>query len=466
MGRKYDFKYLVIGSGAAGAAAAMTLAKAKKRVGLVGGGAFGGAHLNTRDAPYDTTLNFAHTFYKASRLPELRYQDLSFNFPTAAADQLRVINALGGPAEEKRLADAGMIVIRGWANFLDPHTIAVGERKFTSEQFIIATGGELDTGLIEGLELVKYLTPETALTLRQLPKAILIVGGGATGCEIAEYYATLGTQTILLEKEARLLPQEDTEIGTVMETHLTDDLGVMVLTGARAIALAQDRISEYVVFESEHEQKMVRVERTVLATGSKARGDLGIANTGVKISKDGAILVDRYFQTSVKHIWAVGDVAEIAAGKDGKKSLRWSSTECAEYEGRLTATNLISKTKSAANYRGFMRAVNTLPAVATFGANELELKRSKVRYKKATVSLTEVPAAEIYNLKTGFVKILADDKGRVIGGCVVAPGAQEIGNELALAIRHRLKVLEVASTPHIAGGYGVAVQKAARQLVK
>ena len=85
MGRKYDFEYLVIGSGPAGSAAALGLAKAKKNVGLIEGGAFGGANLNTRDAPYAVTLDFAHTYYKALHLPEFNFEEFSFNFPSIVA---------------------------------------------------------------------------------------------------------------------------------------------------------------------------------------------------------------------------------------------------------------------------------------------------------------------------------------------------------------------------------------------
>ena len=101
MGRKYDFNYIVIGSGPAGSAAALTLAKAKKRVALVEGKYFGGTNLNTRDIPYGVALDFAHTYHKVSRLPEFSHQDLTFNFPTIVAQQFKAIIESGGGKDRK-----------------------------------------------------------------------------------------------------------------------------------------------------------------------------------------------------------------------------------------------------------------------------------------------------------------------------------------------------------------------------
>lgn len=454
MGRKYDFKYLVIGSGPAGSSAALTLAKAKKKVGLVEGGAFGGANLNTRDVPYAVTLNFAQTYYRMLHLPEFGYQDFSFSFPSIMAHQLKAVIESGGGNNPRMYEDSGLIVIRGYANFLDEHTIAVGERKFTAENFILATGAQLDPAGITGLEAVNYLNPDTALKMQRLPQAVVVVGGGSTGCEIAEYYATLGAKTIILEKAARLLPREDAEVGQMMQEHMIDDLGVMVLTGAKALTLNQDELSKYVVFESEHAEKMVRVDCIVLATGSKPNLDLGLKNTGVKLDKSGFIGVDKYLQTSVKHILAIGDCTR------GD-----SSTERAEYEGRLAANNLMSKSKSVANFLGFARITKTLPAVATIGLTEAELKRAKRKYKKSVVYLKDLPAGKIYGTRLGMVKLLTDHGGHIIGGCIMADAAAEMASEVSLAVRHRLTALELASTPHPVNELSYGLQVVARKIV-
>ena len=222
MGRKYDFDYIVIGSGPAGSAAALSLAKTKKRIALVESKYFGGSNINTRDVPYGVTLDFAHTYHKISHFPEFSHQDFSFNFPTIVAHQLKAIIESGGGNNQKAYTDAGVICLRGYANFLDANTIAIGDQKFTSYNFIIATGSHLNTSAIAGTDAVNYLTPDTAIKIRRLPKAVLIVGGGSTGCEIAEYYAKLGAKAIIMEKSNRILPREDKEVSATITDYFTN----------------------------------------------------------------------------------------------------------------------------------------------------------------------------------------------------------------------------------------------------
>ena len=232
MGKKYDFKYTVIGSGPAGGTAALALGKAKKRVALVEGRYFGGTNLNTRDVPYSVALDFSHTYSKALSFPEFNHQSLTFNFPTIAARELKTIVNTGGN-NQKFFEDSGVICFNGFANFLDPHTIAIGNRKVTSEYFIIATGSHLKTAEISGTESVSFLSPESAIKSRHLPKVLAIVGAGSTGCELASFYAELGTKVILFESAERLLPQEDQEVGEVITDYFTKKLGINVFTNAK-----------------------------------------------------------------------------------------------------------------------------------------------------------------------------------------------------------------------------------------
>lgn len=454
MGRKYDFNYIVIGSGPAGSATALTLAKSKKRVALIENRFFGGSNINTRDIPYGVSLDFAHTYHKVSRLPEFSHQDLSFNFPTIVAHQLKAIIESGGGNNQKRFNDAGVICIRGYANFLDNNTIAIGEQKLTANHFILATGSHLDTSTIAGTTTVNYLTPETALKIRRLPKAVLIIGGGSTGCEIAEYYAKLGAKTLLLEKSSRILPKEDVEVSEELTNYFIKELGIMVLPNCKAIAIEQDDLSKRVIFQSDHTEKMVRVDCIILATGSKPNIDYGLENTGVKFQKSGAIKVDKYFQTSAKNIYAIGD----CIGGE-------SSTELAEYEGKLLAKNLLEGAKNLVNYKGFARTTNTSPAVVAVGTSEAELKRSKRKYKKSIVYIKDIPASKIYNRRYGFVKLIANRSNHIIGGCVVSDHAESISSEIALAVRHNLTAIEIASTPHIVNDFSYAVQLAAKKIV-
>lgn len=447
----YDFNYIVIGSGPAGSSAALTLARAKKKVGLVEGRFYGGSNLNTRDIPYGVALDFAHTLYRTRSYPELQHQDFTFSFPTQVARQLKTILTLS-EITKKSYSEAGIVCLNGYANFLDKHTIAVGDRKFTSAHFIIATGSHLQTNEIAGTESVQYLTPDNAIKVRRMPKAIIVVGGGSSGCEIAEYFAELGTKVLITEQSDRLLPREDPEASEAITHYFTKQLGIAVLTNSKVVAIEQTTKSKQVVFHIGKSKKMAYVDCIILATGSKPNLDCGLENAGVKYKPTG-IKVDRLFQTSTKHIYAIGD----CIGNE-------SSTDRAEYEGSVLASNLIHKTKNLISYNGLTRMTNTYPAVATIGLNEQDLTRHNRKYKKVIIPLKDIPASKIYRFEQGFIKLLMNRSHQILGATIVAPHAELMAPEISLAIRHQLSILEVASTPHIANSWNYAIKLATKKI--
>ena len=452
MSKKYDFNYIVIGSGPAGSTAALKLAKAKKSVGLVEGHFFGGSNLSTRDVPYGVALDFSHLYHRVSTYPELQNQELSFNLPTVVARELSTVIETGGN-NKKRFEDAGIICLGGYANFLDSHTIAVNEKKFTAENFILATGAHLKVTEITGTEIVDFLTPETAIKVRHLPSVVAVVGGGATGCEIAEYYAELGAKVILLEMSDHLLPREDQEVGELLSDYFARRLDITVLPNSKVVAIEEDELSKRVIFRYENAEKLVRIDTIVLATGSEPNLDLGLENAGVKYKNSG-ITVDKFLQTSAKNIYAAGD----CLGNE-------SSTDRAYLEGFNLAVNLINKTKTPFNYNGIIRTISTYPEVAVVGYTENDLIKRDRKFKKVIVKLDEITASKIHNFSYGFTKLLIDRTGHILGASIVSPHASLIAEELSLAIRHDLSVLELASTPHIINDFNQMIRIAAKKLL-
>lgn len=454
MGKKYDFDYIVIGSGPAGSTSALGLARAKKKVALIEGHEFGGSNLHTRDIPYGISLNFSHTFAKLARFPEINRQNLHFNFPSVASHQENAVNALNNTGIKLYQA-AGITCIKGYANFLDDHTVAVGNKQYTAKNYILATGSHLKTTEISGLNSVNYLTPESAIKIRHLPKVAFVVGGGPSGCEIAEYYAELGVKVLIMELKDRLLPREDVEAGNTIKEYFENELGIMVVLNSKVVAIESNGNTKRVVFITNGHEKMVNVDCIVVATGSEPTTNYGLENAGVKY-KHAGILVNRLLQTSSKNIYAIGD----CLGKN-------SSTERAEYEASVLVTNLTSRSKNLLNYIGFIRKVNTYPEVAAVGLNEVDLIKRDRKYKKTIVFLKDLPASTIERCDYGFVKIFADNHSdRILGATIVAPNATYMAEELSLALRHRLTALALASTPHIANSYAYAIKLAAKNLVK
>ncbi|MBR2708796.1 NAD(P)/FAD-dependent oxidoreductase [Candidatus Saccharibacteria bacterium] len=453
MGRKYDFEYIIIGSGPAGTAAALTLSRSKKRIAIVERNFLGGSNINTRDVPYLASLDSSKLYHAIETSPIYQNQDLTFSFPNAVSHQLRSIMRVS-EAHKASLESSKIVHLNGLAHFLDNHTIRLNGQDLTAEYFILASGSTLKTSEINGTDRVSYLTPDTAIKIRRSPKVALVVGGGPTGCEITEYFANLGIKVLLMETASRILPREDKEVSETISDHFIKDLGVMVLPNCKVVSLEQDQRSKKVIFQNARTEKLVRVDCIVLATGSEPYLDYGLENAGVKYKNTG-IKVTKQFQTSTKNIYAIGD----CIGEE-------SSTERAEYEGTLLAMNLVNHAKNIANYHGFARVINTSPEVVTVGYNEDDLLKRDRKCKKAIVRISEIPAGAIYNQTFGFVKLIADKTNHIIGATIVAPNATDMAGELSLCIRHGVTALELASTPHATNSYSCLIKLAARKLVE
>ena len=456
MGKKYDFNHIIIGSGPAGSAIAKSLATTKKfSVAIIENNGFGGNNVCTLDIPYLVGQSFIHSFYKVSQSPEIGGQNLHYNFPTIASHQTAISNLLSNNIK-KRLESAGIACIGGYAHFIDEHTVVVGEQKYTAENFILATGSKLSTSDIIGLDSVRYLTPNTVPKIRRLPKFVFVIGGGPTGCEIAEYFAKLGTKVIIMEQFSSLLPKEDPEAGSALRDYFTNELGIMVITDSKVVSIENDGNFKRVIFKNDNKDKAVRVDCIVLATGSTPNTDCGLENAGVRYSKTGAIITNKFFQTTAKNIYAIGDCL----------GGNYSSTERAEYEASVLSDNITHHSKGFADYKGFIRTINTCPSIACIGQTEVRLNRHHAKYKKSIVYLKDIPASTIDGLDYGFVKIVASRRtNHILGATIMAPNAELIAEEFAIAIRHRLTALEIASTPHISNSYNYAVKLAAKQLV-
>ncbi len=450
---KNDYQYVVIGSGAAGSAAALMAAGLGARTAIIEADRWGGSTLNYRHIPYAAALGFAQRYAEAvagSRFG-MSSSTLRYNYPTVLNWQAAAVRRAGG-GSQKVFENAGIDCYHGFAQFIGPHEIAVEGQQIRSEKFLIATGSTLGTNGIAGIENVNCWSPDTALRMAKLPKVMLIIGAGSTGCELAEYFGALGVKVLLIEAQERILPREDPEVSEVISKHLRDRFGVKILEHSRVIALQQDARGQRVIFVRDNQEKAVLVEAIVLATSPEPSVDLGLENAGVKYDFHG-IRVDQGLKTSNHHIWAAGDVI---GGE--------SSIEKATYEGKMAALNAIKNAGNLLNYTGFIRMTNTLPRVAKVGLSELDCAQINQKQKSVVVPLDATVASNVNDFRAGFVKLTVNLKGQLIGSTVVCPEADLVIQEVALAIRSGLKVAELAGTPHVATGWADAVRIAAREL--
>lgn len=456
MAKKHTFDYdlIVIGSGAAGSAAATIAAGEGKRVAIVEADTFGGDSPNFSDVPTKALLHAAQLYDEAKHGARfgLRSSTLGYNFPSLSNWKNLAVTRTGAGGNKRFYEKNGVTALSGRAHFLSPHEITINRRHFSAAKFLIATGTTWAKPKIQGIDTITYLTPRTVLEVLRPPKSLFIIGGGKTGVELAQLMATFGTKVYIGEIASRILPKLDHEVGNLMEKILTDQKGVTVLTQSRIVALQKDGIGKRVTYSRGGVEKHIRVDEVLIATGRTPAVDLGLENATVEFSAKG-IPVNEFLQTNVKHIFAAGDVL----GNEG-------STHTAILESRTVAHNLLHKTPVAPDYRATPQIIFTNPGIAQVGLTEDDCSRRDLAVAIASAPLTIVARSNTSDFRDGFVKLIADKKGVLVGATVVAPHAAEIIHELALAIRHNLTAAQVAETPHAFLSWSEAVRVAASKL--
>lgn len=452
----FDYDLIVIGSGAGGSAAATIAARAGKRVAVIEASEFGGESPNWGDIPTHALLHAAQLYDTAKRATHfgLRSAMMGYNYPSLLSWKDLVINRTGTGGNRRYYENEGISVFNSAAHFLSPHEVSVARRHLSAEHFLIATGSHIQPPDIQGLEQVKYLTPRALLAATRLPKSLFVIGGGSVGVELSQLMAIFGTKVYIAEIASRLLPHEDEEVGALMERTLKEQKGVTPLTQTRVLSVIKDGIGKRITFTRGGVEKSVHADEVLIATGRVPTVDLGLENASVAYTPKG-IEVNEFLQTSAKHIYAAGDVL----GKG-------SPTHTALLESRVAAHNILHpKNRTSPDYTATPRLVFTMPGIASVGLSEDDCLKRDLHINKAIAPLSIIARSNTADFRDGFIKIITDKKGVILGSTVVSPHASEIIHELALAIKYHLTAEQVAATPHAFLSWSEAVRVAATKLI-
>jgi len=448
--QKYDYDLIVIGSGAGGSVAADIVASAGKRVAIIEGDTLGGESPNWGCIPTKALLHAAGVYDAAKHGQPfgIRSAAVGYNYPSVKAWKDLAVQRSGATSGARYYQSRGIGLFSGMAHFISPHEITVNRRHLSAAHFLIATGSHWVLPDIQGLDEVPYLTARTALELNRPPKSLFIIGGGATGTEFAELFSIFGTKIHIADVAPRLLPKEDQEVSETIEKTFKEKRGMSILTRAKVIAVAKEGLMVRVTYLRGSEQHSVKVDQLLVAAGKAPTVDIGLENAGVTYTPKG-IEVDDHLQTSVKHISASGD----ALGRN-------MFTHVGVYESKIFAHNLLNKGKLIPDYRAIPRVTFVSPEVASVGLSEEACLKRDLTIKTAIAPINIIGRANVSNIRDGFVKVISDKKGILLGASVVAPHAGEVIHELTLAIQHGLSASQVANTLHAFPTWSEAVRVA------
>jgi pyruvate/2-oxoglutarate dehydrogenase complex dihydrolipoamide dehydrogenase (E3) component len=332
--------------------------------------------------------------------------------------------------DPERFRGLGVDVHFGSARFVDPGIVEVeGVGHIRSKRFVLATGAGPAVPPVPGLSECGYLTYLTAFDQDTLPERIVLLGAGPVGLEFAQVYARLGASVTVVEMDDRILPREDPDVSQALRDMLAEE-GVRFALGSRAVEVSASETGKVVVTDdgARHEGDEIFV-----ATGRRpATEGLELARAGVE-TDGAAVRVDRALATTATGVWAAGDVTG---------GLQF--THVADYMAKTVVRNALLPLSTSVDYSTVPWVTYTDPEVAHVGLGQEEAEaRGATTYR---YELSDLDRAIVDGSASGFVKISADRKGRILGSTILAHGAGELLMPVVLAMKHGLTLGDVANT--------------------
>jgi dihydrolipoamide dehydrogenase len=351
-------------------------------------------------------------------------------------------------------------IVMGHARFVDPKTIEVetkeGKKRFTAKKgIVIATGARVIQ--IPGFEPdgKTVITAREAVSLAETPKRMILIGGGVIGLELGMVYQKFGTELVIVEMMDQLLPGTDPDLVKVVEKKLVKG-GAKILLKAKAAGCEIKNGKAFVKVEVDGKTETFEGDKVLVAVGFKPNsGDLGLDKIGVKLDPRGHVLIDDRFETNVKGVYAIGDVA-------GAPYLAHKATK----EGEIAA-EVIAGHKSVRDWRAMPAAIFTDPEIATVGLTE---KKAAEAGKKVLVGKFPFAAsgrALSVRHTEGFIKVILDaEDHQLLGAAIVGPEASELIAEPTLAMEMAAFGDDVALTVHTHPTLAESTMEAFKHAVK
>jgi pyruvate/2-oxoglutarate dehydrogenase complex dihydrolipoamide dehydrogenase (E3) component len=433
----------VIGAGSGGLIAASFAARAGAKVALIEKARIGGDCTWTGCVPSKALLKAAKVAHQARTAGHY-----GIAAGALATDMVRVRDFVRRAIEQvyrvetpEELSAKGIDVIRGTARFVNSHTVTVGDLDVISKTFLITTGAVPSPPNVAGLEHVPYLTYETLFENDKLPRHLVIVGGGPIGVEMGQAYRRLGSEVTIVART--VLPKEEPEARESIHRVFGRE-GIRVARG-RAI-FASTNLDEITVAMDSGE---VRGDMLLAACGRAPNvAALDLANAGVRHSDKG-IPVDDQLRTSVKHIYAAGDVLG-----------GYQFTHLAGWQAFQAARNAVFPGHASGFTEVLPRVTFTDPEVAQVGLTE-EQARSKFgeAIKVRIWEMKQTDRAICEGDEEGFIKVIERENGTLLGATVVAARAGEMIMEFTLALKHGWKAADLASIIHPYPTFSTAIQQ-------
>jgi pyruvate/2-oxoglutarate dehydrogenase complex dihydrolipoamide dehydrogenase (E3) component len=438
----------VIGAGSAGLVSAYIAAAVRARVTLIEKHRMGGDCLNTGCVPSKALIKSARVLTEIRRAPQygLKFASVEFDFADVMERVQRVVRTVEPHDSAARYTELGVECLQGEAKIVSPWEVEVrlagGEtRRLSTRAIVIAAGARPFVPPIPGIEQVGCLTSDTVWGLRELPRRLVVLGGGPIGCELAQCFARFGSKVTQVEMLPRIMAREDPEISEMVMKKFREE-GVEVLVGHKAKSFGIENGEKFMLVEHAGSQARIAFDALLCAVGRVANTEgYGLEALGVPVTRQRTIQTNEFLQTPYPNIYACGDVAG-----------PYQFTHTAAHQAWYAAVNALFGRlwKFRADYSVIPWATFTDPEVARVGLNETEATQRGVRYEVSTYGMDDLDRAIADEEAHGVVKVLTvPGKDRILGVTIVGAHAGDLIAEFVAAMRHGLGLNKILGTIHI-----------------
>ncbi len=438
-----EYDVIIVGSGS-GANLIEDALSHNKTVALVDKGPVGGTCLNVGCIPTKLIV------YPADRIMEIREsKKLGITAEVTGIDFSAIMERMrmSVKSSHDRIQEAldnaeDFDFYFGEAHFTGDYTLSVNDKTIKGKMIFLVSGARPRIPSIKGIESIEYLTNETALQLTKKPESMVIIGGGYIAVEFAHFFEAVGTRVTIIQRNTRLVPEEEPEISSLLQTALARRMTIHANT--EAVDVRQTGKVTTVTARELHSGRQIEVtaEQILIAAGRKSNADvLMVKNSGIKTDERGYISVDDYFETSKKGIWAFGDAI-------GKKMFR----HAANHEAELVWHNAVHGKKERMNYLTVPHAVFSWPEIASVGLTEEQAVKviGREHLLVGRAQYTDVARGEAMIEREGFAKAIVHRKtGKIIGYHIIGPQASILIQEVVNAMAADGNLWSVAKGIHI-----------------
>jgi pyruvate/2-oxoglutarate dehydrogenase complex dihydrolipoamide dehydrogenase (E3) component len=433
------YNLVVIGAGTAGLVTAAGAAGLGARVALIERSLMGGDCLNVGCVPSKGVISAARVAGTVSRAREFGIEvpdGVRVNFGSTM-ERMRKLRARISPNDSAaRFRDLGIDVYFGQGRFIDSSTIDVDGTELKFKRAVIATGARAAAPPIAGLDGVDYLTNESVFSLTELPGRLGVIGAGPIGCELAQSFAQLGSEVLLVESEHGILLREDREAAEIVKKQIVRD-GVKLLCCGRKLKVRNENGIRLSV-ESHDRDYDEPVDQLLVAVGRAPNVEhLNLEAVGVNYDKKG-VKVNDHLQTTNPRIFAAGDICS-----------PFQFTHAADFMARIVIQNALFKGRKKSSALTIPWCTYTSPEIAHVGIYENQAEEQGIEVDTYVQHFSDVDRAILESEDEGFAKVhVKKGTDKIVGATIVARNAGDMISEITLAMTHRLGLSKIGSTIH------------------